>query len=244
MLRAWVPLGIPKKKGGLGGRPKFFLAFQSDVDDRNDPVVAVDDDDLIANDEVHVPAPLGMDFDERGGNLHHPNAGWHCGADAEGEVDVIDPRRVPAGQDRLSDLRALLRCQVHATARLALLRLTLLSLPLLRSLAWLSLTWLTGLALLRRLTCLALLTLLSLRSLARALIPLLLRLPLFALLRSRFALTLGRLACGLSLLTALRLALLLSLRGLLGLALLRRRLGLLALGGAAALFSSTLHGLS
>jgi hypothetical protein len=37
---------------------------------------------------------------------------------------------------------------------------------------------------------------------------------LFALLRSRFALTLGRLACGLSF--ALRLALLLSLRGLLG----------------------------
>jgi hypothetical protein len=74
------------------------------------------------------------------------------------------------------------------------------------------------------------------------LFPLLLRLPLFALLRSRFALTLGRLACGLSF--ALRLALLLSLRGLLGLALLRRRLGLLALGGAAALFSSTLHGLS
>jgi hypothetical protein len=182
-----------KKKGGLGGRPKFFSVFQSDVDDRNDPVVAVDDDDLIANDEVHVPAPLGMDFDERGGNLHHPNAGWHCGADAEGEVDVIDPRRVPAGQDSLSDLRALLRCQVHATARLALLRLTLLSLPLLRSLAWLSLTWLTGLALLRRLTCLALLTLLSLRSLARALIPLLLRLPLLALLRRR----LGLLALGL-----------------------------------------------
>jgi hypothetical protein len=58
---------IRKKKGGLGGRPKFFSVFQSDVDDRNDPVVAVDDDDLIANDEVHVPAPLGMDFDERGG---------------------------------------------------------------------------------------------------------------------------------------------------------------------------------
>jgi len=150
----------------------------------NDPVVAVDDDDLIANDEVHVPAPLGMDFDERGGNLHHPNAGWHCGADAEG-VDVVDPRRIPAGQDRLSDLRALLRPQVHAAARLALLRLTLLSLPLLRclawlslawlsltwlSLAWLSLPWLTGLTPLRRLTGLALLTLLALWSLTSGLI--------------------------------------------------------------------------
>jgi len=175
---------IRKKKGGLGGRPKFFSVFESDVDDGNDPVVAVDDDDLIANDEVHVPAPLGMDFDERGGNLHHPNAGWHCGADAEG-VDVVDPRRIPAGQDRLSDLRALLRPQVHAAARLALLRLTLLSLPLLRclawlslawlsltwlSLAWLSLPWLTGLTPLRRLTGLALLTLLALWSLTSGLI--------------------------------------------------------------------------
>jgi hypothetical protein len=214
-------------------------------------VVAIDDDDLITNDEVQVPAPLRMDLDERRGNLHHPHAGWHAGADAQGEVDVIDPRHIPAGQDRLSDLRALLRRQIHAAAGLALLRLTLLSLPLLWSLAWLSLAWLsltllTGLALLRRLTCLALLTLLSWRSLACALIPipLLLRLPLFALLRSLFALTLGRLAGGLSFMAALRLALLFSLRGLLGLALLRRRLGLLALGGAAALFSSTLHRLS
>src|SRR5207249_2869340 len=119
------------------------------------------------NDEVHVPAPLGVDLDECRGNRHHPHVGWHCGAGAEGKVDVIDPRHIAPGQDRLSDLRALLRCQVHAAARLALWRLALL-----------------------------------------------------------------------------RLALLLSLRGLLGLALLRRRLGLLALGGAAALFSSTLHGLS
>jgi hypothetical protein len=217
-----------KRRPPIGGRPIIPRLFLSDVDDRDDPVVAVDDDDLITNDEVHVPAPLGVDLDERRGNRHHPHAGWHRGADADGEVDVIDPRYIPAGQDRLSDLRALLRCQVHAAARLALLRLTLLSLSLLRSLAWLSLTWLslallTRLALLRRLTCLALLTLLSLRSLARALIPLL-RLPLLALLRSRFALTLGRLTCRLSFLATLRLALLLSLRSLLGLALLRRRL--------------------
>jgi hypothetical protein len=149
----------------------------SDFDDCDDPVVAVDYDDLITNNEVHVPAPLGMDFDERRGNLYHPDAGWHRGADADGEVDVVNPRHIPAGQDCLSDLRALLRCQVDAAARLALLRLallrlTLLSLPLLRSLAWLSL--LPGLPLLRRLTGLALLTLLALRRLAGGLIALLL----------------------------------------------------------------------
>ncbi len=183
-------------------------------------MVAVDDDDLITNDEIHVPAPLGIDFNERRGNRYNPDAGWHRGAGAEREVDVINPRHIPAGQDRLSDLGSLLRCQVDAAARLALLRLTLLSLPLLRSLAWLSL---------------ALLTLLALRRLARALVPLLLSLatllgltllaaillrPLIALaLRSLFLLTLGRLTCGLSFLPALRLALLLSLRALLRLAL-------------------------
>ena len=200
----------------------------SDVDDRDDPVVAINDDDLIADDEVHVPAPLGMDPDERLGNHHHMHVTWHSGANAEGEVDVIDPRYIAADQDRFPNLRTLLRGQGDAAARLALLRLTLLRLSLLRSLAWLSLAWLslawlslrwlTGLTPLRRLTGLALLTLLALWSLTRGLLALLLPLAtllgltLLALLRSRFSLALGRLACGLSFLAALRLALLLSLR--------------------------------
>ena len=216
--------------------------FQSDVDDRDDPVVAVDDDDLITNDEIHVPAPLGIDFNERRGNLYNPDAGWHRGAGAEREVDVISPRHISAGQDRLSDLRPLLRCQVYAAARLTLLRLALLRLALL--------TLLTSLALPRRLTGLALLTLLALRGLIRGLIALrglfaaILLHPLIALaLRSLFSLSLGGLARGLALLPSLRLALLLSLRGLLGLTLLRRRLGRLALGGTAALLASALHAL-
>jgi hypothetical protein len=93
-------------------------------------VVAINDDDLITNDEVHVPAPLGMDLDECRGNLHHAHAGWHRGAHANGEVDVISPRHIPTGQNRLSDLGPLLACQVDAAAP-ALLRLTLLSLTLL-----------------------------------------------------------------------------------------------------------------
>jgi hypothetical protein len=215
--------------------------FQSDVDDRDDPVVAVDDDDLVTNDEIHVPAPLGMDFNERRGNLYNPDAGWHRGASPEREVDVINPRHIPASQDRLFDLRPLLCCQVHAAARLALLRLALLSLALLRRLTRLSLallrrlTLLTRLALLWRLPSLALLTLLALRGLTHALIALLLSWvtlrgllaavllhPLIALpLRSLVSLSLGRLARGLALLPSLRLALLLPLRALLGLTLLR-----------------------
>ena len=121
-------------------------------------MVAVNDDDLITNNEVHVPAPLGMDLDERRGNLHHSHARWHRSADADREVDVINPRHIPAGQDRLSDLRPLLRCQVYVAAGLALLGLALLGLallrlPLLRSLAWLSLA---GLALFTLLPSLAL----------------------------------------------------------------------------------------
>ena len=127
--------------------------LESDFDDCDDPVVAVNDDDLITNNEVHVPAPLGMDLDERRGNLHHSHARWHRSADADREVDVINPRHIPAGQDRLSDLRPLLRCQVYVAAGLALLGLALLRLPLLRSLAWLSLA---GLALFTLLPSLAL----------------------------------------------------------------------------------------
>jgi hypothetical protein len=106
-------------------------------------VVAINDDDLIADDEVHVPAPLGMNLDERRGNRHHTHVPWHGGANVDGEVDVIDPRYIAADEDRFPNLRALLRGQADAAARLALLRLTLLRLSLLRSLAWLSLAWLS-----------------------------------------------------------------------------------------------------
>jgi hypothetical protein len=217
--------------------------FQLDVDDRDDPVAAVNDDDLITNDEIHVPAPLGIDFNERRGNCYNPDAGWHRGAGAEREVDVINPRHIFAGQDRLPDLRPLLRCQVCAAAGLALLPLALLRLALLT------------LPLLRCLTSLALLTLLALRGLIRGLIALsLVRLggllaaillhPLIALaLRPLVSLNLRGLARGVALLPLLRLALRLSLGGLLGLTLLRRRLGLLAFGGTTALLASALHAL-
>src|SRR5262249_12454199 len=108
----------PKSDFRAGSRdPSLVRSVSSDVDDRDDPVVAINDDDLIADDEIHVPAPLGMNPDERRGYLHHPHAGWHRGADADREVDVIDTRYIPAGQDfsRIS-----VRCSVvnnHQIAR-------------------------------------------------------------------------------------------------------------------------------
>ena len=209
----------------MGGRPQVCWLFQLDVDDRDDPVAAVDDDDLITNDEIHVPAPLGIDFNERRGNCYNPDAGWHRGAGAEREVDAINPRHISAGQDRLPDLRPLLRCQVCAAAGLALLPLALLRLALLT------------LPLLRCLTSLALLTLLALRGLIRGLIAL-------SLVRLRGLLAAILLHPLIAL--ALRSLFPLSLRGLLGLTALRRRLGLLALGGTggtAALLASALHAL-
>jgi hypothetical protein len=230
--------------------------IRSDADDRNDPMIAVHDDDLIADDEVHVPAPLGIDLDERRGNRHHADPGRHGCADAQGEIDVVDPRHVTAGQHCLPNPRALFRRQVGTATRLAclpllrlaLLRLALLRLPLLRSLARLGLTWLAlawlgptwlGLAFLRltRLT-------LTLRTFTAGLVPLLLALvallwlTLFALLRSRFGLGLAR---RLATLPALRAVLLLSLHPVLGWTLLRGRLRLRPLGRAAALFA--LHAL-
>jgi hypothetical protein len=53
------------KKDGLRSEavPSSFYRSRSDANDRNDPVIAIHGDDLIADDEVHVPAPLEMDFD-------------------------------------------------------------------------------------------------------------------------------------------------------------------------------------
>src|SRR5205807_4826273 len=116
-----------------------------------------------------------MDLDERRGNLHHMHVTWHGGANAEGEVGVVDARHIAAGQHRLPNLRALLRGQADAAARLALLRLTLLRLTLLRltllrltllRLTLLRLTLLRFTLLLLPLLRLPLLLLPSLRSLA------------------------------------------------------------------------------
>ena len=87
------------KRDGLRSEtaPSLSRLVQSNVEDGDDPVVAVNDDDLITNDEVHVPAPLGIDLDECRRNLYHAYAGGHRGASAEGEVDVISPWHIPAG---------------------------------------------------------------------------------------------------------------------------------------------------
>jgi hypothetical protein len=204
----------------------------------------VDDDDVVAHDEVLVSAPRRIDLDERRGDVDHSHARRHQCSDAQREVDIIHPRHVSAGEDCLLNLRALLRGQVHAASSLALLSLALLTLSLTRGL-----TLLIGLALLItllalwRLTCGLIMLRLALALLGLTLLGLtLLALALHALL-ALLALTLLRLALltmlALLALTLLRLALL-TMRALFALTLLRLACGLISL----ALSLATLLGLA
>jgi hypothetical protein len=130
--RAVVAPGLrPTLRFTLRDRPRFTII--SDVDNRNDPVPTVHDDNLVADDKVHVPAPLGIDLDQGRRYRHHADARRYDRASAQGKVNVIDPGALR--HDRLSYLCALLRRQVDVAA---LLRLALLGL-----------TWLPALVLLR-----------------------------------------------------------------------------------------------
>jgi hypothetical protein len=65
LVRPWLTSNLRIKRDGLRSEtaPSLSRLVQLNVKDGDDPVVAVNDDDLITNDEVHVPAPLGRDLD-------------------------------------------------------------------------------------------------------------------------------------------------------------------------------------
>jgi hypothetical protein len=107
-------------------------------------VPTVHDDNLVTDDKVHVPAPLGIDLDQGRRYRHYADVVWYDRASAQGKVNVIDPGALR--HDSLSYLCALLRRQVDVAA---LLRLALLGLTWLSALVLLSLTWLPALVLLR-----------------------------------------------------------------------------------------------
>jgi hypothetical protein len=109
-------------------------------------VIAVHDNDLVADDEIHVTTPFGVDFDERRRNLNDAHTGWHRSADPDREVYVACARHVASHQDRVPDPGPLLGRQVD---RAAATTLALLS-SALRRLTLLALLTLRGLALLRR----------------------------------------------------------------------------------------------
>src|SRR5262249_56389026 len=130
-----------------GGRHTLGWSSQAPRKDRDDFVVRVDDDDLVADHKVQDPPPLRMDVHDDRGDFNHAHARRHRGAHVDREVDVAGTRYIAAGQDCLSDLSALLRRQADAATCLALLSLTLLGLPLLAGLTLLTLLPLRGLSL-------------------------------------------------------------------------------------------------
>src|SRR5215471_15225025 len=95
-----------KRAASGGGRPTLSSSFQSDRQDRDDLVVTVDDDDLVADHEVPESPPLRMDVHDDRRDFNHAHARRHHGAHVDREVDVAGTRYIAAGQDRLSGLGA------------------------------------------------------------------------------------------------------------------------------------------
>src|SRR5437764_239022 len=136
-------------------------AARANRHDRDDLPAVVDDHDVIAHDEVLMPAPSRIDLDQRRRHVNEAHARRHHGPDAQRKVDIVHARHVAAGENGLPNCRALLRVEGHvASLSLALLRLTLLRLLLvLARLRLPSRLLLLGLTALLRLPLLALSTL-------------------------------------------------------------------------------------
>src|SRR5262245_53627303 len=82
-----------------------------DVENRNDVMVAVDNDDLIIDDEVEEPTPLRMDFDQHRRDLDDMHRGGHDGANPDREVDVVHAWGIAAAQHGFPHPGSLLRRQ-------------------------------------------------------------------------------------------------------------------------------------
>ncbi len=88
---------------------------------RDDSVTAIDDDDLVVDNEVHVSTPFRVDLDQGGGHRDNAYARRYCRPNADVEVDVGGARTL--GDHGVADRRALLsgqRLRALSTLSLAL----------------------------------------------------------------------------------------------------------------------------
>ena len=87
------------------------------------PAAVVHDDHVILDDEIHVPAPFRMDYNECLGDLHDLYMGRNDCADGKGEIKpiAVNAGNVRPGEHCLPDPGALLVGQRHATRGLGLL---------------------------------------------------------------------------------------------------------------------------
>ena len=119
-----------KKIRVVSARDHPVAGWRLNLDNRNNVMVAVDNDDLIIDDEVEKPAPFRMDFDQHGRDLDYAHRSRYDRSNSDLEVDVVDPRRIAALQHGFADLGLLLGCQCRASWPGALAFGTLASLPL------------------------------------------------------------------------------------------------------------------
>jgi hypothetical protein len=97
---------------------------------RNDPVAGVHDHNVVAHNEIAVPAPFRINFDQCVRNLYHAHVSWHGLADPDRDVDIIDTRNVAPGKHGPLNIGALFRRQIDAATVRTLPSLPLLSLTL------------------------------------------------------------------------------------------------------------------
>src|SRR5262249_22143867 len=81
---------------------------QLDINHSNDPMTPVDDDDLIADNEIEIAAPCRMIFDDHFGNRGDVDALGHHGSGREREIDIADPRNAAPFEHGLANARSLL----------------------------------------------------------------------------------------------------------------------------------------
>jgi hypothetical protein len=83
-------------------------------------MVTIDNDNLVPDDEVHVPTPFRVDLDNDFRDFDDPHGGRHDGAHRDRKVGARNTGGIPSDQDSLPDFTPLLGCQCCAPAGAAL----------------------------------------------------------------------------------------------------------------------------
>src|SRR4030095_3724128 len=81
-------------------------------DHGDDATAAVDNDDLIANNEILVVTEFRTNVDDRRGHRNNSDARWYNRANRHAEVHVVDARNVRPGKHGLPDTLPLLDAEV------------------------------------------------------------------------------------------------------------------------------------
>src|SRR6267154_3617990 len=110
---------------GISSR-RLSLALISDVDDGDDTISPVNNDNLVADDEIEIPAVPGIIFDEDRIKRYDANRARNHNANIDCEVDVARTR--PLCQDRLTNPSPLFGRQRDGPGTAAIPRLALWSL--------------------------------------------------------------------------------------------------------------------